>query len=173
MSDHPNVVARSLPEANQDVARLAPEAAVISIGAPDGPLPYGFDPNNPLHVRLEFHDVIDEGLSFDETAGVEIHPPRPEHAERICGLAEPCGEANFVYCHCNAGVSRSTATAYILRCIWNGPGCEVDCLEAVVEDRPMAQPNELLVRYADEHLGRDGAMLEALEELDDLLSQRF
>lgn len=69
----------------------------------------------------------------------------------------------MVYCHCNAGISRSTAVAYILRCIWQGPGGEEECLEAVIDDRPEAEPNKLLVQYADELLRRKGRMLAALK----------
>jgi predicted protein tyrosine phosphatase len=79
--------------------------------------------------------------------------------------AESLRQAGLVYCHCNAGISRSTAVAFILRCVWCGPGCEAECLQAVIDDRPNARPNELLVGYADDQLGRDGRMLAAVDQL--------
>lgn len=160
---HPKIVARSLPEANMEVIRLGPNTAVISIGSPDGPLPYGFQEENPLHLRLEFHDVLDpDPAAYDDT-DAEIRPPRREDVERIRRHAEALRQAGVVYCHCNAGISRSTAVAYILRCIWQGPGGEEECLEAVIDDRPEAEPNKLLVQYADELLRREGRMLAALK----------
>jgi predicted protein tyrosine phosphatase len=147
-----------------EVVRLGPNTAVVSIGEPDGPLPYGFEPDNPLHLRVEFHDVIEPDPSAYTDTEATIRPPQPEDVAFICRQAEALRQAGLVYCHCNAGISRSTAVAFILRCIWSGPGCEEACLEAVFEDRSEAQPNDLLVRYADEHLGRQGRMVEALQQ---------
>ncbi len=162
MRNHPKIVARSLPEANLEVIRLADNSAVISIGEPDGPLPYGFREDHPLHIRLEFHDVLEpDPAAYTDTTST-IRPPSAADVEFLLRRAEALRQAGVVYCHCNAGISRSTAVAYILRCVWNGPGCEAECLEAVFDDRPQAEPNELLVGYADELLGRGGAMLEAL-----------
>ncbi|QDG53591.1 hypothetical protein FIV42_23455 [Persicimonas caeni] len=159
---HPKIMARSLPEANMEVIRLGPNTAVVSIGSPDGPLPYGFEEDNPLHLRLEFHDVLNPDPGAYDDTDAEIRPPKREDVELIRRHAESLRQAGVVYCHCNAGISRSTAVAYILRCIWRGPGCEEECLQAVFDDRPEAEPNELLVRYADEMLRRGGRMLTAL-----------
>lgn len=162
MPRHPKIVARSLPEANMDVIQLGPNSAVVSIGEPDGPLPYGFDEENPLHVRLEFHDVLEPDPDAYEDAERRIQPPARQHVDFLRRRAEALRQAGMVYCHCNAGISRSTAAAFILRCIWTGPGNEEACLEAVIEDRPNADPNPLLIEYADELLGRGGRMKEAL-----------
>ncbi len=150
-----------------DVIQLAPNSAVVSIGEPDGPLPYGFDEDNPLHLRLEFHDVLEPDPSAYTDTEATIRPPGPEDVEMLRRRAESLRQAGLVYCHCNAGISRSTAVAYILRCVWSGPGGEDACLKAVIDDRPNARPNELLVGYADTQLGRDGRMLAALERLVD------
>ena len=162
-ADHPHVVARSLPEANQAIARLSERAGVVSIGEPDSEHPYGFDPEHPLHFRFEFHDVLDpEGETG--LGGLSVRPPSYDDVERLIeDVAPQLYEADFVYCHCNAGVSRSTATAFILRCRWLGPGWEEHALAEVIEDRQQALPNQLMVRYADEHLGRSGEMIEVVE----------
>lgn len=164
MANHPKIVARSLPEANMEVIRLGPNTAVVSIGEPEGPLPYGFEPDNPLHLRLEFHDVLEPDPSVYTDASNPIRPPQRSDVERLIRHAEALRQAGLVYCHCNAGISRSTAAAFVLRCIWRGPGCEEVCLQAVFDDRPQAEPNELIVRYADDLLGRGGKMIEALAE---------
>jgi predicted protein tyrosine phosphatase len=155
----PKIVARSLPEAHSDLIQKAHRLAVVSIGEPGTDPPPGFQPMNPMHVRLEFHDVwepvADDGIVF----------PAIEHVETLLDAAPVLRTAPTVYCHCMAGISRSTAAAYTLRCLWMGPGKEMEALDAVLEDRPIAEPNPILVRLADEALGRDGAMVRALEAL--------
>jgi predicted protein tyrosine phosphatase len=65
-----------------------------------------------------------------------------------------------VLIHCTAGVSRSTAAAYALWCDWLGPGKEAQAVSAVREVRPKAAPNRLMVKYADQILGRRGRLVE-------------
>lgn len=160
--NHPRIVARSLPEANQDVIELGAGHGVVSIGEPGTDPAYGFEESNPFHIRLEFHDVVDPQMS--QLAGIEVRPPKPEDVEHLVEKANLLRTAQMVYCHCNAGVSRSTAAAYILRCKWLGQGSEYEAFTAVLEDRPRAIPNPLMVRYADDILDRDGAMIDALEQ---------
>lgn len=157
----PRIVARSLPEANQDLHTLGSDTAVVSIGEPKTDPPYGFDADHPLHHRLEFHDVLDPEL--EEVAGHAIQPPTRAHIRRLLERAKVLRTANLVYCHCNAGISRAPAAAYILRCNWSEPGDEPEQLDAVLEDRPQASPNRLMVQYADERLEREGALLDALD----------
>jgi predicted protein tyrosine phosphatase len=156
----PKVVARSLPEAHQSLIRDGSRLAVVSIGEPGSDPPMGFQPMNPLHLRLEFHDVWEPVV-----ADANIVLPAMEHIEALLERAPILRTAPTVYCHCMAGISRSTAVAFILRCLWMGPGKEVEALDAVVEDRPIASPNPVLVRLGDRALERDGAMVAALERL--------
>lgn len=163
----PSIVARSLPEANQDLRTLDSGSAVVSIGEPGTGPPYGFDPDHPMHLRLECHDVLQ--TEVDNIGGRDIQPPTRAHVETLIDRAPILRTAQLVYCHCNAGISRAPAVAYILRCHWSEPGEEETALQAVFEDRPQASPNSLLVEYADDLLERDGAMLDALRgELRDL-----
>lgn len=156
-SIHPAVVARSLPEANDELHTLGPRTAVVSIAEPGAPTPYGFKPHNPLHLRLEFHDVTE--AIFDEPG---IVPPGAGHVRLLLERARILRTAQLVYCHCNAGISRSTAAAFILHCLWLGPGREADALRMVLADRPQASPNRTLVALADDLMERGGAMVEVL-----------
>lgn len=158
----PPVVARSLPEANQSLIGLSDTAAVISIGEPDSELPYAFRHDHPLYHRLEFHDVLNEGQTRGH-GDVLLTPPRPEHIAQLIAWAPRLRrDATFVYVHCNAGISRSTATAFILRCAWMGPDSEQAAMDAVVADRPQALPNRVMVSFADQQLHRQGRMLDAV-----------
>jgi predicted protein tyrosine phosphatase len=154
----PDVRARSFPEANIDLPGNAGGWAVVSIGEPGTDPPLGFNSLNPLHLRLEFHDIVEPLTLGNRT----FQTPKLEHVEMLVDFARMARGARLVYCHCVAGISRSTAAAYILRTFWSGPGSEADCLIDVYADRPQAWPNERMVELADEVLDRGGALSAAL-----------
>lgn len=81
---------------------------------------------------------------------------------RFLGEAAP-GEDILV--HCSRGVSRSTAAAFIILCRAGQPGDESKLARLLRRAAPFADPCPLLVSYADEILGRDGRMVEAIEDL--------
>lgn len=53
-----------------------------------------------------------------------------------------------VFLHCQAGVSRSTACAYILMCLERGEGNERDALDHLMKIRPIAHPNPWILYWA-------------------------
>jgi predicted protein tyrosine phosphatase len=160
VADEVEIVARSLADAKRDVRELDDDQAVVSIGARNANEPDGFDPSNPLHVRLTFDDVT---VSSARLHSREMQPPEREDIEKLLDRADDLLESGYVYCHCAAGISRSTAAAFILQCLIRPPGSEREAMEAVLEDNPFAAPNRLMVKLADEILGRDGDMLSAIE----------
>jgi predicted protein tyrosine phosphatase len=64
--------------------------------------------------------------------------------------------------HCAMGISRSTAIALATLCHHAGRGYEVECYVALKRLRPSACPNPLIVHFADDILGRKGAIIQAL-----------
>lgn len=64
--------------------------------------------------------------------------------------------------HCWAGVSRSTAAAYVVACARSTPGREADWADRLRRAAPTATPNPLMIAHADRWLGRDGAMVRAI-----------
>jgi predicted protein tyrosine phosphatase len=64
--------------------------------------------------------------------------------------------------HCHAGVSRSTAAAYILACAVRPPGEEEVLAAHLRAACPEATPNALMVALADAALARGGAMRAAI-----------
>jgi predicted protein tyrosine phosphatase len=64
--------------------------------------------------------------------------------------------------HCWAGVSRSTATAFILACEENPDRAEADIANALRKASSSATPNPLMVQIADDMLGRKGRMADAI-----------
>lgn len=143
------------------LSELAEHAAagishVVSILDPTWPDPNDFAHYGP-HRRIvyRFDDVLEVGLGY-------IAPTRRDVAAILeLGrelLAEP---ARQLLIHCHAGVSRSTATAAILMAQGN-QGREPEVFEELDRVRPRSWPNALMVRFADEMLQREGALVEAL-----------
>ena len=70
-----------------------------------------------------------------------------------------------VVIHCYAGVSRSTAAAFIAACLLDETRSEMSIARDIRERSPTATPNALMVKIADRLLGRDGRMIEAVRSI--------
>lgn len=64
--------------------------------------------------------------------------------------------------HCRAGISRSTAAAFVTACALNPLADEEAIAVALRRVAPFARPNELLVRLGDSALAREGRMSAAI-----------
>lgn len=109
-------------------------------------------------------------LAFDDVThnpeGMRLHgyiPPDERVVQKLIGFAGTVPEDAALLVHCEAGISRSTAAAFIVRAVQRGPGEEVPALCDVFAARTQARPNGLMVELADRLLGREGRMLEALQ----------
>lgn len=129
--------------------RCAEITYLVSIGDGDDPLPAGFD-NAQRKVRLRIADVVtDDGATVEDV-------------RRIVELAECLrSETGTLLIHCEAGISRSTATALIIHACWLGRGREHEAMQRVIAQRPYAIPNRRMVALADSFLGLDGRLLQA------------
>ena len=67
--------------------------------------------------------------------------------------------------HCWAGISRSTAAAYIAACTLGPDRDEVEVANVLRAAAPSATPNARLVALADAALGRRGRMVRAIERI--------
>ena len=129
------------------VARLAAEADhVLSLVSPDAAPPVVAQ----ARTLLRFNDISEDhdGLIAPSAAMVET----------VLALA---GTPTLLI-HCFAGVSRSTAAAYILACAERPAGEEGVLAAQLRALSPEATPNPLMVSLADAILGRDGAMVRAI-----------
>lgn len=126
---------------------------LISIGDATDPLPAGFR-NVERRVRWLIADVVtDEGATEKDV-------------QQIIDLAEQLrSERGTLLIHCEAGISRSTATALIIYACWLGPGREDEAMERVIDQRPYASPNRRMVAFADKLLALDGRLLQARDKL--------
>jgi predicted protein tyrosine phosphatase len=133
--------------------------AVVSFGDPGTLPPNGFDELEASKLRLEFHDVNQGGSSFRK--------PRESDVQELIDFGNkvlPNLKKNeFILVHCQAGMGRSPAAAYILRCMLTGPGEEMNSVYAMSKENSAALPNASMVEYADKILNREGNMVRARE----------
>src|SRR5687767_14571574 len=133
--------------------RCAEFTYLVSIGDGDDPLPEGYE-NAERKLRLLIADVVTEEGATEEDV------------RRIVELAEQLrSEGGTMLIHCEAGVSRSTATALIMYAYWLGQGREDEAMRRVITQRPIAIPNRRMVALADRFLGLDGSLLQARDDL--------
>lgn len=95
--------------------------------------------------------------------------PSGEHVDRLLEFTDRWWRAHAgtspLVIHCWAGISRSTAAAFIAACALN-PRRDEGEIAAILRARsPSATPNARLVALADERLGRDGRMSAAIARI--------
>lgn len=105
------------------------------------------------------------GLS-DIVAPMDGHiVPAQEHVGRFLAFVRDWDRSAPLVIHCWAGISRSTAAAYIAACAL-GPGRDEDEIaQALRAASPSATPNGRLVAIADTVLDRKGRMIAAIERI--------
>jgi predicted protein tyrosine phosphatase len=130
---------------------------VVTLLSPDHMIPpqSGFEPDR--HLRIALDDVSDAWLS--------ACPPSAAQVQNLIDFGRGWTAEAPLLVHCWAGVSRSTAAAYILLCDKLGPGVEFDIARALRSRAPHACPNTLMVQLADDALGRNGRMVSAIESI--------
>jgi predicted protein tyrosine phosphatase len=67
--------------------------------------------------------------------------------------------------HCWAGISRSTASAFAALCVLRENESEMELAQELRRASPSATPNRLITTLVDEHLGRQGRMVKAVESI--------
>lgn len=124
--------------------------------------PEGHDPDR--HLKLGINDVTGPARGLvapDETT-----------VSRLLDFGRTWdGQAPMII-HCWAGVSRSTASAFILACDRDPQGDEAALASRMRSLAPHAYPNRRLIALADRLMGREGRMVEAVEAMgeNDFLS---
>jgi len=109
------------------------------------------------HLFIGFNDIVapQEGLTH----------PSLDHVEAIIGFARRWPREAPLVVHCFAGISRSTASAYIAACALQPDADEAGIARTLRTASPSATPNALMVAIADDVLGRQGRMRAAIEAI--------
>jgi predicted protein tyrosine phosphatase len=127
-------------------------AGVVTLLAPDQPGPRlsaGL-----ATLRLSFHDVA--------AAHTAVTAPDADAIVRLLDFAGALPPDATALVHCWMGISRSPAAAFILACAASPSGAEATIARRLRSVAPTATPNLLMVKLADDHLRRDGRMVEAI-----------
>ena len=140
-----------------EALRVHSPSRLITLLSPDYMIetPAGFPA--AMHLRLGVNDIT------DPAAGTA--PPARQHIDELLAFSRGWDAEQPLLIHCWAGISRSMASAFTILCDRLGPGREIEIACAIRQRAPHAQPNRLLVRHADEALGRDGKMIAALNSM--------
>ncbi len=138
---------------------------MVSIGSPGEKRPYTKHYKKyPNTLRLEFDDVvtkIGDKVAFLRSPNYAY--PSEEDVIKLIGFAKIVSQADAVCLfHCSAGISRSTAAAFIILSAIYGPGTENACIKMVEQARKIAMPNMMMVEYADKLLNRNEEMIKAV-----------
>ena len=91
--------------------------------------------------------------------------PGSEHVRELLDFVAGWDRRAPLLIHCFAGVSRSTAAAFIAACALGPRRDEGDIALALRAASPTATPNARLVALADATLGRAGRMTKAIEAI--------
>ena len=140
-----------------DTVRRERPSHLITLLHNDGILPTPSLIETDNHLRLSLHDI-----SVPQPGMVH---PGTEHVERILEFVARWDRTAPMLVHCLAGISRSTATAFITACAINPAAEEARIAQRIRDLSPTASPNMLLIELADDRLGREGRMIEAVEAI--------
>jgi predicted protein tyrosine phosphatase len=106
------------------------------------------------HLYLGIHDITEpvDGLIL----------PDEEHVRELIGFVEQWDRKQPMVVHCYAGISRSTAAAFIALCVARPDRDEREIAGALRSAASFASPNSRLIALADRLLNRNGRMVRAI-----------
>jgi predicted protein tyrosine phosphatase len=117
----------------------------------------------PTHIAPENHLVL---AVDDITAPMDGYTaPAHEHVQRLIDFVTAWDRQAPMVVHCFAGISRSTAGAYVAACALNPERDEMQIAWDIRRASRTAQPNARIVSIADRLLKRDGRMVRAIDAI--------
>lgn len=117
--------------------------------------PRGVTPDN--HLKVVINDITQPHKDL-------IHP-EPNHIASLIGFARHWNRDGPLVVHCLAGISRSSAAAFIIACALSNSADEHLIAHEMRRASKTANPNLLMIRHADSLLARGGRMIAAIEAL--------
>lgn len=118
-------------------------------------LPASVPPGN--HLMLAMNDIVApmEGMT----------PPGEDQLARMLDWVADWPRRTPLVVHCFAGISRSTAAAYVIAAALNPSRDEAELARTLRRRSPSATPNRRIVAIADDLLGRGGRMRAAIDAI--------
>jgi predicted protein tyrosine phosphatase len=140
-----------------DVAREHKPSRVVSLLDPGTSFPTLDGYADDRHFKLPIHDIELEVPGFDALCDKRMRT--------ILDFVSGWEREAPILIHCYAGISRSTATAFITACAHNPNADEEEIARALRQASPSASPNRRFIALADAELGRGGRMSRAIEAI--------
>ncbi len=109
------------------------------------------------HLFLGMHDIAAEADGF--------RAPSKAHVQELIEFVQRWDRNTPLVVHCYAGISRSTAAAFVIACALNPRRDECTIAWALRAASATAIPNTRLVSLADDILERDGRMVAAIDSI--------
>ena len=139
-----------------EVARTGARS-LVTLLSPGTPVIRPAEIAEARHLNIAMSDILD-------------HMPgqvRPEmtHMDAYLDFVRGWDRVDPMLIHCYAGVSRSTASAYIAVCLLSPHRDEEEIAQTLRKASPTATPNLRFVALADERLKRGGRMVAAIERI--------
>ena len=119
--------------------------------------------HRPATIAAENHLLLDMDDIVDQIDGYVA--PAEEHVGDLLRFVRRWDRSTPLVVHCYAGISRSTAGAFVTACALNPNRNEAMIARAIRDASPTAAPNLRIVTHADKLLGRDGRMIAAVREI--------
>lgn len=109
------------------------------------------------HLILSMDDIAEPMDGYEAPAAHQI--------ETLIDFATRWDRAAPLVVHCYAGISRSTAGAFVTACVLNPNRSEAKIAQAIRDGSATAMPNLRIVTLADRMLGRQGRMIGAIQAI--------
>jgi len=119
--------------------------------------------HRPATVLAENHLLLDMDDIVDHIDGYVA--PAEEHVGELLRFVRKWDRTAPLVVHCYAGISRSTAGAFVTACALNPDRAEARIARAIRDASPTAAPNLRIVTHADRLLGRQGRMIAAIRDI--------
>jgi predicted protein tyrosine phosphatase len=146
----------SLSKLEETVARSGAERVLSLLAAGTEVMrPASIARENHLHLVMHDIAVAQDGMTM----------PGEDHVRNLLDFARRWDRAKPMVVHCYAGISRSTASAYIIAAALAPKRDEAELAQTLRKLSPSATPNPRLIAVADTLLSRQGRMIEAIEAI--------
>lgn len=143
----------SLSRVDDTVVRIGAERLISLLSA-------GTEMTRPAAIRAENHLLMNMHDIAVEQEGMTL--PGEAHVRQLLDFARAWDRSRPLAINCWAGVSRSTASAYIIAAALDPSRDELELAALLRRLSPTATPNPRLIAVADHVLGRNGRMVTAI-----------
>jgi predicted protein tyrosine phosphatase len=146
----------SLARIDEEVSRTGARS-LVTLLSPGTPI------ERPSLIPAERHLYLAMSDLLDHLPG-QVRPEM-KHLDDLLNFIDRWDRREPMLIHCYAGVSRSTASAFIAVCRLSPHRDEREIAQLLRKASPTATPNLRFVALADERMARGGRMVKAIEAI--------